>query len=234
MVGPAPSSSARSASYTYNGNYGYERGSGLLDQRHRFIYSFVWAPPAVHSNNAFLKYFVDGWQLSGIVTLATGHPTGSPTIRIVSAPTLASGSILSTSTITGYQGGSTRVPFLPVNDLYTPAIYRADIRVTKAIPLGTERVKLLLIGEAFNISNTWSPTALFTQEYTATKGDSPGDAQRDRLWQRGRRLPRRYAGPPPSGQCAAFVLTSILHPSSAQSAAKSRGRAAPTCMARNP
>jgi outer membrane receptor protein involved in Fe transport len=158
------------ASYTYNGNYGYERGSGLLDQRHRFVYSFIWAPPVPHANNAFLKYVADGWQLSGIVTLATGHPSGSPTIRIVSAPTLASGSILNTSTIDGYQGGNTRVPFLPVNDLYTPAFYRADLRVTKAIPLGTERVKLMLIGEAFNISNTWSPTALFSQAYTATKG----------------------------------------------------------------
>ncbi len=158
------------SSYTYNGNYGFERGSGLLDQRHRLVYSFIWAPTITHSGNAFLKYVADGWQLSGIMTLASGRPTGSPTIRIVSAPTLASGSMLSTSTIDGFSGGNTRVPFLPVDSIYTPASYRADIRITKAIPLSTERVKAFLNFEAFNISNSWSPTSLFTQAFTATRG----------------------------------------------------------------
>jgi hypothetical protein len=158
------------SSYTYNADYGYERGSGLLDQRHRLVYSFIWAPTIHHSGNAFMKYVADGWQLGGIVTLASGRPTGSPTIRIVSAPTLATGSFLSTSTIDGFSGGNTRVPFLPVDSIYTPASYRADIRLTKAIPLYTERVKAFLNFEAFNISNSWSPTSMFTQEYTATKG----------------------------------------------------------------
>ncbi len=30
--------------WTYNGNYGFDKGSGSLDQRQRFVYSFVWAP----------------------------------------------------------------------------------------------------------------------------------------------------------------------------------------------
>ena len=158
------------SSYTYNGNYNFERGSGLLDQRHRLVYSFVWTPKVNHGDNLFMKYVADGWQLSAITTLASGRPTGSPTIRVVSAPTLTGASFLSTSVIDGYSGGSTRVPFLPVNSLYTPAVYRADIRITKAVPLGTERVKLNLIFEAFNVSNSWSPTSLATQEYTATKG----------------------------------------------------------------
>ncbi len=157
-------------SYTYNGNYGYERGSGLLDQRHRLTYSFVWAPKVNHGDNPFMKYVADGWQLSAITTLASGRPTGSPTIRVVSAPTLTGASFLSTSVIDGYSGGSTRVPFLPVDSLYTPATYRADLRITKAVPLGTERVKLNLLFEVFNVSNSWSPTSLATQEYTATKG----------------------------------------------------------------
>jgi hypothetical protein len=158
------------SSYVYDGNYTYEKGSGLLDQRHRLVYSFVWSPTVNYGSNGFLKYFADGWQLSGIVTLASGRPTGSPTIRIVSAPTLPSGKFLSTSTIDGFSGGNTRVPFLPVDNIYTPASYRADLRLAKAIPLGTERVKLNLNFEAFNISNSWSPTSMFTQEFTATKG----------------------------------------------------------------
>ncbi len=55
--------------WTYNGNYGFDKGSGLLDQRHRFAYSFVWMPIFLHSNNVLAKYVVNNWQLSSITTL---------------------------------------------------------------------------------------------------------------------------------------------------------------------
>ncbi len=77
--------------------------------------------------------------------------------------------MLSNSSIDGF-GGNNRVPFLPVDSLYTPPTYREDFRLSKFIPLASERVKLSLNFEAFNISNTWSPTALTTQVYTETKG----------------------------------------------------------------
>jgi len=76
------------SSYTYDGNYGFERGSGLLDQRHRLVYSLIWAPTPVRSSNSALAYLANGWQFSAITTLASGRPTGSPTIRVVSDPTL--------------------------------------------------------------------------------------------------------------------------------------------------
>jgi outer membrane receptor protein involved in Fe transport len=150
---------------TYNGNNSFERGSGILDQRHRFVHSFVWAP-VVHSSNAWEKYLLANWQLSGITTIATGHPTGSPTVRIVSAGP----SGLLNNNLVGF--GSTRVPFLPVDAIYTPASYRADVRLSKNIPFNVKdrEVKLQLNFEVFNVSNSWSPTSVATQEYTATKG----------------------------------------------------------------
>jgi hypothetical protein len=150
---------------TFNGNYGFDKGSGTLDQRHRFVYSFVWAPVITHRDEAFFKYVVNGWQLSSIMTLASGRPTGSPSIRITDTPVK---NMLSTSSLNGF-GGNSRVPFLPVNSLYTPASYRDDLRLTKTIPIG-EQVKVLLNFEAFNISNSWSPTSLTTQVYTEAKG----------------------------------------------------------------
>jgi len=155
---------------TYNGNNTFERGSGTLDQRHRLVQSFVWVPTLTHSTSAFAKYVVNNWQLSGIATLASGRPTGSPTIRVVSAET-ASGTLLSTSYIEGI-AGSSRVPFLPVNSIYTPASYRADLRLSKTLPFNIRdrEVRLQLNFEVFNVSNSWSPTSLATQEYTATKG----------------------------------------------------------------
>jgi hypothetical protein len=154
-----------SASSTFNGNYGFDKGSGVLDQRHRFVYSFVWAPVITHRSGAFFKYVVNDWQLSSIMTLASGRPTGSATIRITDTPVK---NMLSTSSLNGF-GGNSRVPFLPVDSLYTPASYRDDLRLTKTIPIG-EQVKVLLNFEAFNISNSWSPTSLTTQVYTEAKG----------------------------------------------------------------
>jgi hypothetical protein len=78
--------------------------------------------------------------------------------------------LLSNSLI-GFDTAS-RVPFLPVDSIYTPASYRADLRLSKNIPFNIKDrlITLQLNFEAFNISNSWSPTAMATQEYTATKG----------------------------------------------------------------
>ena len=157
-------------SMTYNGNNAFERGSGWLDQRHRLVYSWVWAPTITHSSNGFAKYILNNWQLSAITTLAAGRPYGSPTVRVSTAgPT----GLLSTTTLDGFSGGNTRVPFLPVNTIMTPASYRADARLTKfiPIPIGDRETKLSLNFEMFNVSNSWSPTSMTTQlDLESTKG----------------------------------------------------------------
>jgi Carboxypeptidase regulatory-like domain/TonB dependent receptor len=151
--------------WTYNGDYGFDKGSGALDQRHRLVYSFVWTPTFTHANGAFFKYVVNNWALSSITTIASGRNAGPVTIRLTDTPVPG---MLFNSTLDGF-GGNTRVPFQPIDSLYTPPFYCENFRVTKNVPFN-ERVKLLLMFEAFNISNTWSPTSLTTQEYTETKG----------------------------------------------------------------
>jgi hypothetical protein len=153
------------SAWTYNGNYTYDKGSGILDQRHRLNFSFVWTPTFVHSDGFFAKYFINNWQLSSITTLMSGRPTGSLTIRTTDTPVT---NMLFNTTVNGF-GGNSRVPFAPVDSLYTPPVYREDLRLTKIIPLG-ERFKLFLQAEAFNISNTWAPTALATQAYCEGNG----------------------------------------------------------------
>ena len=58
----------------YNGDYKADKGSGLLDQRHRVTINFVEQPRFTHRDGAFYRYAVNNWQLSGIVTLASGRP----------------------------------------------------------------------------------------------------------------------------------------------------------------
>jgi outer membrane receptor protein involved in Fe transport len=153
----------------YNGNNSAERASGWLDQRHRFVYSFVWAP-TLRARNPFVKAVFDNWQLSAITTLASGRPYGPSQISVNSQPS-GVGSLLSSSYIDGYPGNS-QVPFLPMNNILTPAMYRTDARVTKNIPIPI-RDRSTMLGlnfEMFNVSNSWSPTGMFQTAYFATKG----------------------------------------------------------------
>jgi len=155
------------ALWTYNGQYGFDKGSGLLDQRQRFVYSFVWAPEFMHSNSLFAKYVVNNWALSSITTLMSGRPTGSLTIHLNDTP--VTGMLYSADALDGFNGNF-RVPFFPVNSLYTPWVQQENFRLTKNIPIPKENIHLSLMFEAFNIANNWSPTSLATQAYTEAKG----------------------------------------------------------------
>jgi hypothetical protein len=152
--------------WTYNGNYGFDKGSGNLDQRHRFVYSFVWAPKLTNSSNPLAKYLINDWQLSSITTLQSGRPSGSETIHMNDTP--VPGMLFAASSLDGF-GGNTRVPFVPVNSLYTPWLPTENFRITKYIPI-RDRMRLALNFEVFNVSNTWAPTSLTTQAYTESKG----------------------------------------------------------------
>ena len=57
-------------------NFATERGDSAFDARHRFVASYDYELPhlARFWNNAFTKYALDGWRLSGITTLQTGFP----------------------------------------------------------------------------------------------------------------------------------------------------------------
>jgi outer membrane receptor protein involved in Fe transport len=155
------------ALWTYNGQYGFDKGSGSLDQRQRFVYSFVWAPEFMHSKSFVATYLVNNWQLSSITTLMSGRPTGSLTIHMNDTP--VTGMLYSADALDGFNGNF-RVPFLPVNSLYTPWVQQENFRLTKNIPLPKERIHASLIFEAFNIANNWSPTSLANQAYTEAKG----------------------------------------------------------------
>lgn len=148
---------------TYNGNYQFDKGSSALDQRHRMVLSFVEEPTLTHRNGAFYKYVVNNWQLGAITTLAGGRPTTAQ-IRVTDTP--VAGMAYNTS-IDGF-GGNYRVPFWPVNSLYTPPMYRADARISKIIPIH-ERYRLYLNFEVFNVSNTVVDTSISNQAYVESK-----------------------------------------------------------------
>ena len=154
---------------TFNGNYPLDKGSSTLDQRHRASINWLWKPTFTTSTSAFAKYFVNGWELSGITTLASAHPV-SQTMN--SASTSANGVFqgvtLANSTLNG-SGGWNRVPFLPVGTLNVDQIYNVDARLTRTIPF-SERVKANLSFEAFNAFNTIHNTGVLASSYSVSSG----------------------------------------------------------------
>lgn len=51
------------------------RGDSAFDARNRFVASYDYELPHIHGwDNAFVKYGLNGWRISGITTLQTGFP----------------------------------------------------------------------------------------------------------------------------------------------------------------
>jgi hypothetical protein len=140
--------------------------SSPTDQRQRFVLSAVWQPELVRSKSFFARYLVNGWQVSPILTMASGHPVTAT----VAADELAVSSVtpLFANTMDG-SGGSQRVPFLPVDAYQTGTERNLDVRLARAVPI-TERVRGLLMFDAFNAFNSQWITGLNTVAYTASAG----------------------------------------------------------------
>jgi hypothetical protein len=152
-------------SYTYNGNFKFDKGSGQLDQRHRLVFSFVWLPTFTHRGGAFYKYVVNNWQLSAITTMQSGRPyTAQVNVLDTPVPGMFSNFSLNGSGLGG------RVPFLPVSSLYTPPSYKSDVRISKIVPFGDTKHKLYFNFEVFNVSNTIADTSINTEMYDEAKG----------------------------------------------------------------
>jgi len=150
-----------------NGNYRADMGNGEEDQPQRFALSWVWAPTFTHRNGAFYKYAVNNWQVSSITTINSARPYGSATISVNGTPVAG---MFSNFSVNG-TGLSGRVPFWPINNVLQPAMEREDMRLSKMIPI-TERYKLALNLEVFNLANNWSQTAVSTGSAYTQSGTS--------------------------------------------------------------
>lgn len=127
-----------------------EYGTSDLDQRHRFVGSAVYTPPLGNIANRPLRLLVNGFNFSTIVTAATGQPlteyiSGYPSGGLDGGLT---GGLVSNSG--SPEGG--RAPFLPRNSFYLPNIYNVDFRIAREFRI-LERLRLALVGEAFNLFN---------------------------------------------------------------------------------
>jgi len=132
-----------------------DRGPGLADIRNRFVLSGVWEVNYANSvTNPALKRILKDWQLSLLLSAQSGRAFNDITTQ---DPGLDSNT------------ANDRSPGAGHNTIRGPEFISVDMRITKRVPLG-ERVRLELIGEAFNITNRANINSMVTTRYTYSSG----------------------------------------------------------------
>jgi len=149
------------ANGTFNGtdptvdpkNQKAENSVSDLYQKFRFTSSLVWAPQMAHSlSNRAAKAILDGWMFSGTITVGSPLPVFN---NVNGFPSGGADYGLTGGTVTN-TGGSTggRPPQVSRNFYFgATQIRNVDFRITRDFPIWKERVKMQIIGEAFNLFN---------------------------------------------------------------------------------
>lgn len=153
--------------YNWKGSY----GNANWDVRHRWVASYFYELPFFRKAGQWEHYVLGGWQINAITTVQSGTPinitistdppnTGRPggmrpdLIAPVTA-NCGSGHLVGCISASSFR---MPVPFNYGNagrNLVTgPGLTDVDLSLFKNFPLHTERAKLQLRLEAFNVSNT--------------------------------------------------------------------------------
>ena len=128
-----------------------DRGLGDTNIKHRFVGSGVWDLAYFNGKTGPAKYILGGWQLSLIFQGQSGRPFNA------GAPSALNN-----------DGNSRndRAPGFGRNTIIGPGFASLDLRVSKDIPLFRERLKMRLMGEAFNSLNRSNFSGLQTTPYS--------------------------------------------------------------------
>ncbi|MDQ2921912.1 MAG: TonB-dependent receptor [Acidobacteriota bacterium] len=142
-----------------NRNFRAERADSLFDQRHRFVFSGVWAAPGAWRNSSSgAERFFSDFTVAPILEISSGRPfniiTGSDANGDLQSsndrPSVGSGGVLFAPTSTPFANGS-----LGRNAGTTHSYAALDLRVARAIRFG-ERFRLDVIAEGFNLFNRFN------------------------------------------------------------------------------
>jgi outer membrane receptor protein involved in Fe transport len=131
-------------------NIAEDRGRGDSDIPHRFVFSGVYDVPfARNLQSRFAKAVLDGYSLSGIVTVTSG--------RNFSA--LASGDVNNDG-----NNLTDRAPFVGRNTFRRERFASVDLRVSRTIRI-REKYRIELFGEGFNLFNRFNPDAINVNQF---------------------------------------------------------------------
>ncbi len=114
-----------------------ERGLSVTDQRNRFVASSVYEPASFHYEQPILNALFNNWKVSTVFTAGSGRPINA---------TMAGDANRDDNTYNDRLPGAVR------NAYIGPGYFSMDVRVSKGFQL-SERVRLTLLAESFNVSN---------------------------------------------------------------------------------
>ncbi|HWY68413.1 MAG TPA: carboxypeptidase regulatory-like domain-containing protein [Terriglobales bacterium] len=115
-----------------------DRASGDDDVRNRFIFSGVWQLDNYTRNfSRTARTVLGGWELAGVFTAQSGQPYTA---------------VVTSDLNNDGNNRNERAPGTSRNQFRLPSLYSVDPRITKNFPI-TERAKVQLIAEAFNLFN---------------------------------------------------------------------------------
>jgi hypothetical protein len=171
--GQNSSTQAPTSSQVYDpNNPKLEYGTSNYDIRHRFTASVVWHPPYFRNSGRWTRALLDGWSVAPLIQISSGRPYSDYISGSVSS--YASG--VGISGTTGYldgglnnAGGNRLATLLGRNSFRYPALANVDLRLSRQFRL-SERHRVEVLAEAFNLFNREQITGLNDQMYTLGYG----------------------------------------------------------------
>lgn len=133
---------------------GAEYANSTFNVPERVVVNMVATSPwHVHG---WARYLTDGWQIAPIFQAQNGLPY-----------TLGTSGFPENGYYSGVNGsdGAFRIDQLGRDSLRMPGLQNLDLRISKRIPLHSDKMNLELMGEAFNLFNHFNATTMNTTGY---------------------------------------------------------------------
>ncbi len=169
--------------------YGHRNGRGAeyarsdLDQRGRFVGTLL-ATSKLPIGDRYVKYAVNGWEVSGTYTAQTGFPiTGfvSGSVSALTGGKYGNGTLALTdggvtnALFTSGTGGRVPDQIAGRNSFKGPGVHNLDARVSRQFPIFREGMRVEIAAEAFNAINHRNILAVNTN-YAAYSAPTAGSA----------------------------------------------------------
>ncbi|PYV48396.1 MAG: hypothetical protein DMG92_13725 [Acidobacteria bacterium] len=114
-----------------------ERANSVTDQRHRFVFSWMYEPHALNGGHGWLGSLTKGWKNSGVITEGSGRPVDAT----VSGDANQDGNY-----------GNDRLPGARRNSFVGPDYSSTDVRLARRL-YSKNGWKLEFTAESFNLLN---------------------------------------------------------------------------------
>jgi len=149
-----------------------EYGNSIQNVPNRLVLNGVITSPWTFHQTA-LKYLLNDFEISPSYAMQSGLPYNMTTSGTLSTAVAAGGNRSAIGGGINGSNGTFRVPGIARNGFRQPATNVADLRISKRFSI-TDRAKLELYGESFNIVNHQNVTGVNTLGYTiGNAGTSP-------------------------------------------------------------